>query len=58
MNVDATKGEEMQKIWVKGERKLLVSKDTKGRETVRLGKNGGPVVQQEVTLILAPKVVR
>ena len=38
--------------WIRGERKELRSVDSKGRETVREGKNGGPVVEQQVTKVI------
>jgi hypothetical protein len=41
----------LRKVWIVGERKPIVqSTDKHGVETYRLGKNGGPVIQQKVEL--------
>lgn len=45
----------MRVRWEKGERALVTGKDTKGKTIVRTGKNGGPVVQQQVVKRLIPK---
>jgi hypothetical protein len=45
----------MRRVWVRGPRGFLTGIDNKGRSVVRLGKNGGPVIQQRVDLILVPK---
>lgn len=40
-----------RKVWEKGEREPLVqSTDKHGNQKYRLGKNGGVVIQQKVTL--------
>jgi hypothetical protein len=44
--------------WIKGERTFVTGKDGKGRDVVRNGKNGGPVVKQDVTKVIIPTVGR
>ena len=45
----------LRREWVKGERKLVEGVTAQGRTVTRLGKNGGPVIEQHVELRLVPK---
>lgn len=45
----------MRRIWFRGPRTLVMQRDSKGNETPLLGKRGGPVIKQDVTLVLVPK---
>lgn len=45
----------MRKVWTKGPRTVVTARDKSGREIVRTGKRGGPVVRQDVELRLVPK---
>jgi hypothetical protein len=45
----------MRREWVKGPRTFVEGASAKGKVVQRLGKNGGPVVEQHVELWLVPK---
>lgn len=45
----------LRKVWEKGPRTEVSAVDKNGKSVVRLGKNGGPIVRQDVTLRLIPK---
>ena len=45
----------LRKEWFKGPRSIIEAVDNRGQRVVRLGKRGGPVIQQIVELRLIPK---
>lgn len=44
-----------RRVWVKGPRSTVESIDNKGKVVQRVGKRGGPVIEQVVELHLVPK---
>lgn len=45
----------LQVVWLRGPRTFVTARDNKGRTTTITGKNGGPVIKQEVVKCLIPK---
>lgn len=44
----------MKRTVIKGERKVIMSKNSKGVDTPRTGKNGGPCIEQLVVIEFDP----
>lgn len=42
------------KTWERGPREMSLVKNSKGNPTPLLGKKGGPVIKQEVVLVIDP----
>lgn len=45
----------LRREWHRGPRSVVQGTDNRGRPIMRLGKRGGPVVEQSVELWLIPK---
>jgi hypothetical protein len=45
----------LRKTWLRGERNVVPVRDSKGNDVPLLGKNGGPVIKQEITLVMGPR---
>jgi hypothetical protein len=46
----------MRRIWIRGAHTTVETKNTKGQVITLTGKNGGPIIKQDVALVFAPKV--
>lgn len=45
----------LRRVLIRGPRETVESKTSKGQVTVAVGKNGGPIIKQDVELVLVPK---